>query len=311
MIYTITLNPAIDRSIFVDEILEKDVTRISKSVIDAAGKGINVAKVTHAIGEDVICLGFVGGSNGKLLVSKLDQLGIAHNFITITGNTRENIKIYETSSEKVIELNEAGPWISKENVEALLVLLSRVVQAKDFVVLSGSIPQGIPQNFYQDILAICHEKGVKTLLDTSGESFRFALKSSPSVIKPNKVELENYVGMKLHSIPDYYRAGMRLLDQGVEEVIISLGKEGSIYISKDKAYKIEVPKVIVKSSVGAGDAFVGGYVCKTIQNAPIEDCLRFASSIATASVLNEGSGVGSMENVLDIEKTITITPLSF
>jgi len=297
MVITLTLNPAIDRTIKVDEINDKDVTRVQKTLRDAAGKGINVSKVVASLGGSTICTGFLAGENGKYINDTLTKLGISTDFVWVDGETRENIKIQETTKNNVIEINEKGPNIEQEDLESIKQKLDTLLKRGDILVISGSVPTGVPINFYHDIIMKYNDLGVITILDTSLELLKQNLSANPKIIKPNLYELSKLVQKELETEKDIIKEARQLCDQGINEVIVSLGKDGSLYVNKEQVYKVTVPIIKVESTVGAGDSFVAGLSFAIEQGYEITKKLKFASSVASASCMAEGTNPGNDEDI--------------
>lgn len=306
MIYTLTLNPAIDRTIVVDEINHIDVTRVKNTRRDAAGKGVNVSKVIHSLESSSVCLGFIAGQNGNYIKAQLDKLGIIHHFVEVNGETRENIKLIEENTGKTLELNETGPIITKQNVSDLYKMLDSLLKENDVLSVSGSVPLGLENTIYKEIINRYKEKGVVVVLDASNELFKVALEAKPHIIKPNKYELEKYLKKPLNSYKEMSLEAKRIIANGVQKVIISLGKDGALYIDSLHSFKVEVPLLKAKSTVGAGDSFVAGLCVGLSRFDNPEDLMRFASGVGSASCLTEGTNPGSLKDVLEIQEHIKI-----
>ncbi len=307
MVVTLTLNPAIDRTIKVPLLNQRDVTRVTSTRRDAAGKGINVSKVIASLQGDTVCTGFLAGDNGVFIQNQLDQLSIRTDFVQVSGETRENIKIQETDTNKVLEINELGPTISPSELQEITTKLDNLLQEGDVLVISGSMPKGINQDYYKTLLERYNAKGVTTLLDTSLHLLTRGIEGKPSIIKPNLYELEKLTGKTLSSNNDIIDEAKKLLQKGIKEVIVSMGKDGVLYISNNKVYKVTVPSVQVESTVGAGDSFVAGYSYALDNNFKLTKALRYAASVATASCKTEGTNPGSLEDITEIYKESTIS----
>ena len=285
MIYTLTLNPAVDHTIYVKDINERDVTRVRKTMKDAAGKGINVSKVLRTINQDSICLGFIAGDNGKYIMDELQRRNIGMDFVKVNGETRENVKIFVESEGKVLQLNEEGPIIFGSHKKELLVKLDTLLKEGDILVISGSVPKGVENTMYKDIVR--RYSDVFTVLDVSGDLLTHALESLPNVVKPNLYELEEYMGAPLNDNKSIIVASKQLIEKGVEHVVVTLDENGAIYVSKDKMFKINVPSVDAKNVVGAGDSFVAGFVYGIAHGFEMDKTLQYAAAVSCASVLTE------------------------
>ncbi len=297
MIYTLTLNPAIDRTVLCPEINKVDVTRVSKTTREAAGKGINVSKVIHSMGATSTCTGFIGGYNGDFIFKSLSEDNIATKFVIVEGNTRENIKVFATETKEVLELNESGAQISKENMNEMFEYFDRILTSEDIIVMAGSVPSNIGNDIYKQWIERYKEIGVKTVLDTSKDLFEEGIKAGPSVIKPNLYELEMYFDTKINNQEELIEYSKKLLSFGIENVLVTMGKDGSLFISKDELYKVSIPSVKVKGTVGAGDSFVAGYSIALERKLNTVDALKYASAVSIASCLQEGSAPGKLADV--------------
>ena len=204
MIVTVTMNPAIDKTIDVEHLERGGLNRIQHVELDAGGKGINVSKTIHELGGKSVVTGFVAGNTGKIIQNVMKEWNIESDFIEVAGETRTNTKVFEKTGE-LTELNEPGPVIGEDNLKALLEKLEGYAKEDTLFVLAGSVPQGVEKDIYKRIIEMVHKKGAKVLLDADGELFTQALAAGPDIIKPNRVELEQYAGM------DYVASEQELL----------------------------------------------------------------------------------------------------
>ena len=307
VIYTLTCNPAIDRSILVDSINKVDVTRVKKTIRDAAGKGINTSKVLKKLGVNSLNLGFIAGSNGVFIEETLDQLHIKHAFIKCIGETRENIKVI-SKSDNTLEFNESGPTVSDKQLDDLYKYI-KSLQKSDVLIMGGSVPNGVPKNIYMEIMNQLNTKGVTTICDTSGDLFKESIKGKPSIIKPNVFELEQYFNKKYSTEQDIINDCRLLNKEGISLIFVSMGEDGALLITKDEVFKAHIPVVDVKSTVGAGDSFVAGIAYGLCNNQKHEELLLTACSVGTASVLTESTAEVNIEDVKEIMKQIKIEKL--
>lgn len=304
MIYTLTLNPAIDRTIYVDRINEKDVTRVKKTLRDAAGKGINVSKVLNQLGQKSVCLGFVAGENGKYIEESLTKQNITTDLITVSGETRENIKLISLEENRILEINESGPHITNEDIKTLFNLLDESLKAGDYLVISGSVPNGVPKTIYSEIIK--EYPFVTVILDVAGEMFDKSIKAKPSIIKPNIYELELYAKKELKTLTETLEVCNELLDKGIENIFLSLGKDGAMLISEKETFLAKVPELEAKSTVGAGDSFLAGMVKALNEKKTPLETLVYAASVGSASVLSEGTASVKPEDVIYLQSRIVL-----
>lgn len=194
MIITVSMNPAIDKTVEIGKLIPGGLNRIQKVEYDAGGKGINVSKTIRELGGESIATGFLGGNAGKTIENVLNEKKIRNDFVWVSGETRTNTKVFEENGE-VTELNEPGPVIGEEEMKTLMDKLEEYANEEALFILAGSIPSGVDKHIYAEIIRLVHAKGGKVLLDADGELFRNSLAASPDMIKPNRVELEEYAGI--------------------------------------------------------------------------------------------------------------------
>lgn len=178
MIITVTLNPAIDKTAQVETMVPNGLNRLSNVMLDVGGKGINVSKAIKELGGESICTGFIAGSNGKWIENQLDQLGLKYKFVNVDGNTRMNLKVLDKEMN-LTELNETGQEISQNDLSRFKEELLEMVKPDDMVVLSGSVPKGVPVTIYQELIILLKEKGVKVILDADGDLFTYGIEAGP------------------------------------------------------------------------------------------------------------------------------------
>lgn len=305
MIYTLTLNPAIDKTLELKSLEIGKLNRIFKSRKDASGKGINVSKVIHSLGGKSVAMGFLGGSNGQFIRERLKTLGIAESFITIEGETRVNTKVFDRSTKEITEFNENGPNIKKSELKVMLETLKNTIQADDYLIISGSAPSKIESNIYQKIIQML-SNGTKVILDADGELLKKGIKAKPYLIKPNIYELQNLAGKKLESYPEIEKAVQEILKQGINAILVTMGAKGAYYFEKRFKYRLDPVDVEVKSTTGAGDAMIGGLVYTLYNKESIFRSLKKATACAAASVTMEGTQPGPKELVEKLEEKVQI-----
>ena len=304
MIYSVTLNPSIDFIIKVKDFQLGETNRAYKDNFFAGGKGIMVSKLLKNVKTDCVNLGFLGGFTGTFIEQNLKKLNILSDFVTVNENTRVNVKL---KTETETEINCQGPKISETEKEEFLDKI-RKTKSDDFVILSGSVPSNLGNDFYITIIEILNKNGVKFTLDSSGETFSKSLKYKPFLIKPNKDELKEYAKREFKNnqeIVDYVREN--LVDKA-EHVIISLGGEGALYIDKNFslfAQPLRVKENVV-NTVGAGDSVVAGFVNYMLKHNDTEKAFRFAVACGTATSFSEDIGelnfIEKIYNKLVIER---------
>lgn len=281
MIYTVTLSPALDYLIWLDQFEEGGLNRTEKTAFRAGGKGINVSVVLSRLGYQSICLGFTAGFVGAELVRMLDADGIKHDFIPVAdGCSRINVKI---KSKTESEINAYGPRVSDKELESL-VKQAEGLAAGDILILSGNPPKNLPADIYSVLINAVSGKHIRIALDTSGKHLNSALDKKPWLIKPNKAELEEIFETEFSSVSQIADAAVKLRERGAENVLVSLGPDGALLASEDGGvYTCAVPAGQLIDSTGAGDSMVAGFVAKKLSGSEAVECLRYAVACGCAS----------------------------
>ena len=258
MIYTVTLNPALDYCVYTDSIVMGKTNRSSKENIFFGGKGINVSRVLCELGKDNTALGFVAGFTGDALCDALCSFGVKTDFIKLqSGLTRINVKL---KADVETEINAQGPDISLNDIKKLYDKLDNLTGG-DTLVLAGSIPKSMPKDIYEQIMSRLRCKGVRFVVDASGELLKNTLKYNPWLIKPNKDELEEICKRNLSSTDDIVRAAKELQQQGAVNVLVSLGKDGAVLVDEHgKIHTCSAIKGSAINTVGSGDSMVAGFI---------------------------------------------------
>lgn len=288
MIITVTMNPAIDKTVYIEKFEHGGLNRIKNVTLDAGGKGINVSRTIKELGGESIATGFLAGNNGATIQKVLEDAGITTDFIKIDAETRVNTKVVEADG-CVTELNEAGPIMSEEHQVWLTEQLMEYAQKENLIILSGSVAQNVSKAIYKEIIEKVHLRGAKVFVDADGELFSEALKARPDIVKPNQVELEKYLGRELRNEQDYLEAGESLLDKGIEIVIVSLGEKGAYFMSKKRALYCPAIQVKTHSTVGAGDSMVAAFSYGLNQGLTFEECAKLAIATSAGAVATVGT----------------------
>lgn len=303
MIYTLTLNPSIDYVIKIDQFSDGETLRSNAEEKYPGGKGIMVSKLLKNLGENSINIGFLGGFTGDFIRKKLNDLGIEEDFTNIEDDSRINVKLkYETETE----INAQGPQITEEEIEEFLNYLDQL-QEDDFVIISGSIPKSLGDDFYRVIVNLLEMNNVRFALDTSGKKL-FKLSSyKPFLVKPNKDELSEIFEDKIDSDEKIVKYARKLIDQGAENVIVSLGKDGSMFIDSNVVYKAKPIEGKLINSVGSGDSMVAGYIYGYMKGFSKLDSYKLAIACGSATAFSPD--IAEKELIDEIFKKVEVKEL--
>lgn len=293
MIYTLTLNPAVDRELTVAAVEYDAVLRASESRVDFGGKGFNVSRMLKSLGTESTAVGFLGGRTGDLLREGLQDLGIGTDFVKIHGETRTNISIVTENHSHYIKVNEKGPLATAEDQAALLAKIDAVTRRGDWWVLAGSLPPGVADDFYARIIRTLNAHQASAILDTTGESLRLGCLEKPFLVKPNVEEARSLTGLPMGNVPEIVEAATAIRTMGAQNVVISMGKGGALLQTSQGAWRVESPRIQEKNPIGAGDSMVGGLVWALTQGRDLKESLAWGVASGAASASLSGTEVGS------------------
>lgn len=297
MITTVTLNPAVDRMLYVENLKEGLVNRVFKTETHAGGKGINVSKVLRLLGAEVTTSGILGGDTGRYIYLEVNKSGLNGNFVFIEDSTRVNTKIYDTGSIRTTDLNEPGPNLSKDEIEAVMNKICLLAGQSSVMVLSGSLPPGMQADTYKKLVEKARQAGCMTILDCDGLALSEGIRCGPSLIKPNIHELQKLLGRTLESREEIIQAASELVSRGIEIVVVSLGSSGAILVNQGQALYAPAIPVKVKGTVGAGDSMVAALAFAMESEWPEEKALSLAISASAACVEAGGTSLLTGEAV--------------
>ena len=296
-IVTVTLNPAIDRTLHLPSFSLGQVNRVMSERTDPGGKGINVAKVIKALNHPVVVTGLLGNKNAQLFQDYFKQEEIHNHFVESVGQNRVNIKIVDTSSDVVSELNFPGITPTLMDLDNLQTTLGNLARTHKWFVLSGSLPPTAPTDIYAQFITMLHEYNCNVILDTSGPALAAGISARPFAVKPNLPELSQLMNSPMEDDEQILKAVKELLNQGIAKVAISLGEKGSLVADQGQILRARAPIVPVSSTVGAGDAFVAGFSVGQARSLSLADSIRLASAAAGAAVALPGTQAGSLTEV--------------
>lgn len=297
-IVTLTVNPAIDIFVNVERVEPTHKLRCSPPRRDPGGGGINVARAAHRLGSDVTAIYPTGGAIGKLLHKLVEREGIASVVTPSHVETRENFTAYERASGEQFRFVLPGVALHRAEWEAILDKLSSLPAPPRYVVASGSVPPGVPENFFAQAVRRAKALGARTAVDTSGLALKAALEEGVTLIKPNLVELTEFVSAPLDSEAERLAACRALASGGGAEIVaLTLGDNGALLVTARQAWRAQAPPIEVASTVGAGDSFLGGLVASLAGGAGLAQAFRMAVAAGTAAALTPGNELCREEDV--------------
>lgn len=310
MIITVSLNPAIDKTVYVNQFIPGGLNRVSETREDPGGKGINVSKILSLFGIENIAFGVIAGSNGEKLAESCRAIGLTTAFIRVPGETRTNLKVVDSSSSLTTEINEPGPALSEEDLEMIFEKLFSLVKENDTVVFTGSLPKGAGEDLYYTWSEkLYDQKHAKIILDASGRPLIKGIDAPIYAVKPNLTELEQLTGHSLHNMEEILSAGELLHRKGVKKTIVSLGSDGAVFILNGNKYFAEALQVPVKSTVGAGDSMVAALLSCEEKGAGEEESIRTMMAAASAAVMCAGTDIPPLRSILSLSGSVKITKL--
>lgn len=287
-IVTLTLNPALDKSTTVDHLIPEQKLRCAQLRIDAGGGGINVSKGIRKLGGDSVAIFPVGGNNGRVLCEVLSEAGIRTNTREVAGETRENFSVTEIRSNLQYRFTLPGIALDEADADACLKLVE--AQKPAYLVASGSLPPGLAVNYYERVAAFAKKTGARLILDTSGPALEAAASVGLYLLKPNLGELSALVGVEKLEMHDVDDAAHQIIDQGkCEVVVVSLGPQGALLVSRDSFEHIPAPPVKKQSTVGAGDSMVAGMVWALSQGKSLREVVQTGVACGSAATMNAGT----------------------
>jgi len=304
MIYTITQSPSLNRTVEVEEIIYDDANEVIEEKNAVGGKGIDISRVVKELGGQSVALGYVGGYNGLEVEGRLINEGIVCDFTRINDEIRSNIIIYQRKKNLQTLLSTYGPEIKPFEISALHNKV-REVPNESFVVLCGSMPKGMSNNFFAQLITTLKEKNVKVVLDSDDEALARGLNAGPFLIKPNIHEFGRLINKNINDMNDILEEAKPYLNM-VDYIVVSAGARGVVGVSRAGNYHVVPPKVKVRSSLGAGDSLVAGIVFALNKGDSFEESLALGVACGTATTLKPGNTLCTKEDIDIIKKDVII-----
>lgn len=307
LIVTITLNPAIDEAIALDEVRLGALNRCELDAVDPGGKGLNASRIIARLGRDTLALGFVAGVTGALIRSRLDDEHVPHAFDDVEGLTRINVMVLEHVSARRTRLYLPGPRVTPRDMDRLYARLESVARGTT-VVIGGSIPPGLPPTVYGELVEWLHVRGARAIVDTSGAALEHALAAGPELIKPNVEEAAQLLGRPIEDDDDALAAAATFRRLGVARVVISQGADGAIGLDASGAWKAHPPAVLVRSTVGSGDSMVAGLAIAIAEGSDLAEGLRLGTAAGAATSTVVGTALGSRAAIERLIPDVIVEP---
>ncbi|MDO8587342.1 MAG: 1-phosphofructokinase [Armatimonadota bacterium] len=306
MIATVTLNPALDKTVYVDKLLPHDANRIIKIESDAGGKGINASRVLKELGSETVALGLIGGPTGSFIEHVLQNEGVRTDFVRIIRHTRTNIAVQNADGSPPTMLNEPGPQCTADALRKLKAKVRETARKSYAVIFGGSVVPGAPKDIYHDLIHIAHAEGALSVLDADGAPLVEGCAAAPFMIKPNIDEAGRLVGAKLQSEAEIVNAARALCDRGVRLVVVSMGKYGAIAAMDGECRRATPPRVEVISTIGSGDSMVAGIMHILCKKGSLEQALKLGCAAGAATAMTNGAEIGKRDNILKLLDRVTV-----
>lgn len=307
VIYTVTLNPALDKEYRVAKLAHDQVLRASSVKLDYGGKGFNIARLLATLGSDCIALGLIGGQTGDVLSEGLRAMGIKTDFVRVHGETRTNISIVGESDGTYIKVNEPGPEVSNIETDILLQKMDRLVQPGDWWILAGSLPVGMRADSYARMIRLINQAGARAVLDTSGEALKLGCYAQPFLIKPNYDELTQILDIEERDSIGFGKAIARLHEIGVKNIVLSAGKKATICSDGLKRWVGIPPEIEERNPIGAGDAMLAAVVYSLSENASMPDAFKWGIAAGSAAACLPGTTMPDRDQIAQLLDKVIIS----
>ncbi|MCE5343289.1 MAG: 1-phosphofructokinase [Eubacteriales bacterium] len=307
MITTVCMNPSFDKTATVERLLTGEVNRLNDVRYDIGGKGLNVAIVLNRLQVSVNCAGCLGEADEQELMELVHRENLRFRYLRMPGKTRTNLKIRDLATGSVTEFNEPGLRMDEQQQEEFLELLRDEAAASRYVVLSGRLPLGCAEDMYQRCMAAL--PGKDCVLDAAGDALLLGLTEKPYLIKPNLPELEGLMGRELKTLRAIRDAALELIGKGARNVIVSMGRYGAMYTDGQRTLFAPAIQVEARSTVGAGDAMVGGVLMGLEKGESLEDSLRYGVAAGCASVMTDGTQLMTVSDFTALLPKVTLQEL--
>ena len=310
MIYTVTLNPSIDKCLTVPTLKTGQINRATQVRHDWGGKGVNVSRALQALGIESVIVTVLAGTTGQALLAGLGDQGYNLTYIEIPGQNRHNLTLIDPARGQVTKINEPGPTLSAADESKMLELVQRMAEPGDIWAFCGRLPPGASENLYRALIDLVQARGSLAFLDTSGPALRFGLTAQPFAIKPNEEEAAEILDRPVAGRREARRAVQMLVESGPPLVALSRGPAGLLLGYQGQLIEASPPPVQEASPVGAGDAALAGLIWGFHEGCDPQEIARRAVAAGTATAMQDGTGVGDRDLIANLMPAIQIEVLS-
>lgn len=307
MIVTVTPNPSIDRTVFVDTIRLREVNRVLATETDAGGKGVNLARVAKELGADVVATGFLAGSPGQFVRNVLDREGVRHQFVEIPGETRVNIFVEQRlGSGPPTSFNEDGAEVSSESWQTLLGKVRELAAGAGWATLGGSVPPGLNEESYVEVLETMRAAGCKVVIDADSTVLRRSVKFRPDLVKPNASEAQSLLGERMSTLREALKGAQMLHDSGIGIAIVSRGAAGAALACSEGLFHGFPPRVEANSTIGSGDSMIGAMLWALEAGKSTVEAFAWGIAAGAATATTSGSEIARKPMVDELIRQVRV-----
>jgi len=310
LILTVTPNVALDKTYLVDGFHINRIHRPVEMRTSAGGKGVNVARVLKTLGRPALATGFCGGHVGRRVVELIEEEGIQHDFVCVEGESRLALAVIDTQTGTQTEVNENGPEILAKELDAIFAKVREHLSADTVLVLSGSCPPGVPDDFFAQLITMANEAGAKSVLDASGAQLINGVKAQPYMAKPNVLELGHITGREIRDWEEVQTRADELVATGIKVVAVTMGGSGAMVTDGKQAFLAVPPRIKLVSAVGSGDSFTAGFLDAMLSCEPLDRQLAMGTAAGTANATTYCAGYCTKDSIMEIAQQIDLRRLS-
>lgn len=306
MILSITLNPCVDRTLFVDGLNVHDANRVLRCETDAGGKGINAARIIAELGVPAVATGFLGGRMGRYVQIVLDDENVATDFVKVAAETRLNISVEDGTGMPPTTFNQKGSKVSEQELSELDGVIRSRISGCKYATAGGSLLPDIEPGIYGKMVELARSSGVPMAVDADGEALKNVLEAKPFLVKPNKDEAERLLGLEIEGLRSAVTAAKKIREMGAEVAIVSMGSEGAALASDSICLIAEPPNIDAKSTIGAGDSMVGGFLAGLYKGLNVQEAFRLGAAAGAATASTDGSEIGRKDVIEELLPEVLI-----